>query len=174
MLKSGQPIRTTGNNLVGLWRPSFVKVNHQLFVYGGGGNNVTNDLHVLNLCDMRWETIQTVTGVAPCKRYGHTATLWKHYIIVFGGCNEYQAYCNDIHIFDLENLTWCQPQIKGSVSARYLHSAVVYDDKLFVYGGFAKNTDCTYVLDEISVLISTHLFGPFFNESHQDTTTRLL
>jgi hypothetical protein len=57
MFKSGQPIETTGNNLVGLWRPSFVKTDHRLFVYGGGGN-VTNDLHVLNLCDMRWETIQ--------------------------------------------------------------------------------------------------------------------
>lgn len=56
-LKSGQPIQTTGNNLVGLWRPSFVKVKDRLFVYGGGGN-VTNDLHVLNLLDMRWETIQ--------------------------------------------------------------------------------------------------------------------
>lgn len=60
MLKSGQPIQTTGNNLVGLWRPSFVKVDHRLIVYGGGGV-VTNDLHVLNLCDMRWETIQVGT-----------------------------------------------------------------------------------------------------------------
>ncbi|SAL98698.1 hypothetical protein [Absidia glauca] len=169
MLKSSQTIKTTGDNLVGLWRPSFVKKDYRLFVYGGGGN-VTNDLHVLNLCTMRWETIKSVKGVPPSKRYGHTATLWNHYIIVFGtcltmsnhstpifltpkgGCNESQAYCNDIHIFDLETLTWCQPDVSGSVSARYLHSAVVYDDKLFVYGGFAKNTDCTYVLDEISVL----------------------
>lgn len=56
-IKSGQPIQTSGNNLVGLWRPSFVKVKDRLFVYGGGGN-VTNDLHVLNLLEMRWETIQ--------------------------------------------------------------------------------------------------------------------
>lgn len=57
LLKSGQTIQTTGNNLVGLWRPSFVKVKERLFVYGGGGN-VTNDLHVLNLYTMRWDTIQ--------------------------------------------------------------------------------------------------------------------
>jgi hypothetical protein len=56
-VKSGLPIQTTGDNLVGLWRPSFVKVDHRLFVYGGGGN-VTNDLHVLHLNDMRWETIK--------------------------------------------------------------------------------------------------------------------
>lgn len=62
LLKSGQAIQTTGNNLVGLWRPSFVKVKDRLFVYGGGGN-VTNDLHVLNLYNMRWETIQVSTHV---------------------------------------------------------------------------------------------------------------
>lgn len=50
-------MQTSGNNLVGLWRPSFVKVDQRLFVYGGGGN-VTNDLHVLSLNDLRWETIQ--------------------------------------------------------------------------------------------------------------------
>ncbi|KAG0179337.1 hypothetical protein DFQ29_002227 [Apophysomyces sp. BC1021] len=149
--KSGQPIQTTGNNLVGLWRPSFVKVDHRLFVYGGGGN-VTNDLHILNLCDMRWETIHTVKGTAPYKRYGHTATLWSNFIIVFGGCNEFQEYCDDIHMFDLEKLTWFQPRVTGAIPARYLHSAVVFGDKLFVYGGFAKNSDCTYVLEEMSVL----------------------
>lgn len=57
VLKPGQPIRTTGNNLVGLWRPSFVKVDHRLFVYGGGGN-VTDNLHVLDLYTMRWDTVQ--------------------------------------------------------------------------------------------------------------------
>ncbi|KAI8075475.1 uncharacterized protein B0P05DRAFT_547641 [Gilbertella persicaria] len=151
LLKSGQTIQTTGNNLVGLWRPSFVKVDHRLFVYGGGGN-VTNDLHVLNLYDMRWETVQTAKGIPPYKRYGHTATLWNNCIIIFGGCNEYQEYCNDIHIFDIEKSSWFQPEIDNVVPARYLHSASVYDDKLFIYGGFAKNSNCTYVLDELSVL----------------------
>lgn len=52
-------------------------------------------------------------------------------------------------------MTWFQPDIQQkntTVPARYLHSASVYDNKLFIYGGFAKNSDCTYVLDELSVL----------------------
>lgn len=52
-----QAVRTTGNNLVGLWRPSFVKVDGRLYVFGGGGN-VTNQLHILDLNQMRWETAQ--------------------------------------------------------------------------------------------------------------------
>lgn len=56
-MKPGQPIKTIGQNLAGLWRPSFVKVEQRLYVFGGGGN-VTDDLHYLDLKSMRWETIQ--------------------------------------------------------------------------------------------------------------------
>ncbi|CAO3651045.1 unnamed protein product [Mucor fragilis] len=151
LMKPGQPIKTIGQNLAGLWRPSFVRVDQRLYVFGGGGN-VTDDLHYLDLKSMRWETIQNTSGIPPCKRYGHTATKWRDSIIVFGGCNEYQEYCGDVHIFNLKTSTWHQPSITGSVSSRYLHSATVFEDKLIVYGGFAKSSDCTYVLDELCVL----------------------
>ncbi|KAI7866400.1 hypothetical protein BDF14DRAFT_1696291, partial [Spinellus fusiger] len=57
VIKSEKPIRTTGKSLVGLWRPSFVKVSHQLYVFGGGGN-VTDNLHVLDLRTMCWDIVQ--------------------------------------------------------------------------------------------------------------------
>jgi hypothetical protein len=57
-----------------------------------------------------------------------------------------------VHIFNLKTSTWHQPNITGSVSSRYLHSATVFEDKLIIYGGFAKSSDCTYVLDELCVL----------------------
>lgn len=63
-------------------------------------------------------------------------------MIVFGGCTEDQEYCDDIHIFNSKTFTWHQPSITGSLSARYLHSATIYEDKLYVYGGFAKTSDC--------------------------------
>jgi hypothetical protein len=72
--------------------------------------------------------------------------------VIFGGCNEFQEYCGDVHVFDLKTSTWHQPKITGSVSNRYLHSATLFEDKLIVYGGFAKSADCTYVLDEINIL----------------------
>ncbi|CDH55639.1 hypothetical protein RO3G_05780 [Lichtheimia corymbifera JMRC:FSU:9682] len=147
-----QPIRTTGNNLVGLWRPAFIKVKHRLFVFGGGGNT-SSELHTLDLCDMQWRTIHDVQGTKPCKRYGHTANLWNdNCILIFGGCDERAEYCNDIHVYDIEKNTWYQPEIHGSVVPRYLHSATVFQDKLFVYGGFARKATCTYVLDELNVL----------------------
>jgi hypothetical protein len=56
LMKPGQPIKTKGQNLAGLWRPSFVKVHQRLYVFGGGGV-VTDNLHFLDLKNMRWETI---------------------------------------------------------------------------------------------------------------------
>ncbi|RUS16955.1 hypothetical protein BC938DRAFT_476410, partial [Jimgerdemannia flammicorona] len=141
MLTTGSPLQTSGQNLVGLWRPSFTRVRNKLYVFGGGGN-VTNDLHVLDLKDRRWESVQAIKGVAPSKRYGHTASLWRNHIIIFGGCNEFSDYCSDLCVFDIQKSTWIRPEIRGlNVPARYLHTATVYDDKLYVYGGFAKNSD---------------------------------
>ena len=68
--------------------------------------------------------------------------LYDVLTVSLGGCNEYQEYCNDIHIFNLKTSTWHQPAITGSVSARYLHSATLFEDRLIVYGGFAKSSDC--------------------------------
>lgn len=30
----------------------------------------------------------------------------------------------------------------GTINNRHLHSAVVFEDKLIVFGGFSKTTDC--------------------------------
>ena len=55
-MKFAKPVSTTGQNLVGLWRPSFTRVDQKLYLFGGGGH-VTNDLHVLDLTTMHWEGV---------------------------------------------------------------------------------------------------------------------
>ncbi|KAG0238271.1 hypothetical protein BGW42_006551 [Actinomortierella wolfii] len=151
MNRIAKPRTTTGENLVGLWRPSFTRVDQKLYQFGGGGH-VTNDMHVLDLETLRWERVPAKEGVPPTKRFGHTAVLWKDNIIVFGGSNEFQEYCHDVVVFSLKNRTWYRPEIRGEVPARYLHSATVYKNSMYVYGGFAKASDCTYVLEELRVL----------------------
>lgn len=69
-----------------------------------------------------------------------------------GGCNEYQEYCGDVHIFNLKTSTWHQPVITGNVSSRYLHSATVFEDKLIIYGGFAKSSDCKFIYPQITIV----------------------
>ncbi|KAI8599990.1 hypothetical protein EDD21DRAFT_145749 [Dissophora ornata] len=151
MIKFAKPCGTTGQNLVGLWRPSFTRVDQKLYLFGGGGH-VTNDLHVLDLVTMNWDCVLAKEGVPPTKRYGHTAVLWNQNIIVFGGSNEYTEYRDDVVVFSLQTKTWSRPEIRGEVPARYLHSATVYKNRMYVYGGFAKNSKCTYVLEEMRIL----------------------
>ncbi|KAI9250531.1 hypothetical protein BDA99DRAFT_608395 [Phascolomyces articulosus] len=152
--KQGQLIQTTGVNLVGLWCPSFAKINQKLYVFGGGGV-VRNGLNVLDLRTMRWEPVKNIKGTPPSKRYGHTLSQWNNHLIVFSGCGEENEYYNDMHMFNLDTSTWIQPNTKNNKkekTERYLHSVVVFDDKLFVYCGFSKDSEhITYVLKEMNV-----------------------
>ncbi|KAI9228199.1 MAG: hypothetical protein DHS80DRAFT_15903, partial [Piptocephalis tieghemiana] len=112
-------------------------------------------------------------GTPPSKRYGHTASLWRNQIVIFGGSNDFQEFCNDIVVFDLTTRSWSRPKVTGhNVAARYLHSATVWKDKLYVYGGFARGHDCTYVLAELWILdlltftwSEPHAVPPRYNHS---------
>ncbi|KAG0003470.1 hypothetical protein BGZ65_001665 [Modicella reniformis] len=70
----------------------------------------------------------------------------------YSGSNEYSEYRDDVIVFSLKTKTWSRPEIRGEVPARYLHSATVYRNRMYVYGGFAKNAKCTYVLEEMRIL----------------------
>ncbi|KAG5457811.1 MAG: hypothetical protein BJ554DRAFT_2084 [Olpidium bornovanus] len=209
MAAYSDPKQTTGDNLVGLWRPSLTRVGRKVYVFGGGGH-VTTDLHALDLDTLRWSHVQvcgiprprpasllpspappianrrnltpppsdptplvltTFFPVLPPVGVDEGATSQQairplcdalpkldHNIrlvcdSVRRGSNEFQEYCNDVVIYDLSKRTWFRPNVGGkTVAARYLHSAVVHENKLYVYGGFARNTEMTYVLEELSVL----------------------
>jgi hypothetical protein len=75
MLKFAKPSRTTGQNLVGLWRPSFTRVDQKLYLFGGGGH-VTNDLHVLDLVTMHWDCI-VVSSLSLFCRLGAESTFLR-------------------------------------------------------------------------------------------------
>lgn len=86
------------------------------------------------------------------KNTEHKGYIDLFYFCHIGGCNEYQEYCGDVHIFNLKTSTWHQPAITGSVSSRYLHSATVFEDKLIIYGGFAKSSDCKYRINFTTIV----------------------
>ena len=143
---------TSGANQIGLWRPSFTRHRHLLYIFGGGGM-VTSSIHVLNLLTRTWSTLLDVRGMPPSRRYGHTASLYQNKIIVFGGSNEVQEFCSDVVVYDMTEKCWSRPTLSGpEIHPRYLHTATVFADKLYVYGGFAKNSECTFVLNQISIL----------------------
>ena len=42
----------------------------------------------------------------PVARSGHTAIVYKDYIVIFGGIYEITRELNDLHIFDIKNNRW--------------------------------------------------------------------
>ena len=43
---------------------------------------------------------------APCARSGHTAVVYKDYIMMFGGIQEITRELNDFHMYDINKNCW--------------------------------------------------------------------
>lgn len=118
------------------------------YVYVFGGFNlytdeVYNDLYRLNVSEMKWEDVIYLKGSRPSKRTNHSASLWNQdKIIIFGGTDEQDQNCNDVVILDLKTMTWERPEVDGHVPlGRARHSASIYNDKLYIVGGYYTNSE---------------------------------
>jgi len=80
-----------------------------------------------------WAKIQNFDLTNRC---AHTATIFSHYIVIFGGFDGIRVL-NDVIIFDLDTFAWKRAQISGnSPRPRYGHSACLYqENKLVIFGG---------------------------------------
>lgn len=113
---------------------SAVHYNGELIVFGGfDGKKHYNDIHAFNLgtaahCNRSTHALTSgknseravwrkvvANGTPPTARSGHTATLLddKHLLLV-GGCQQ-TLFLNDVHILQLDNMTWMQPTTSGQL-----------------------------------------------------------
>eukprot|EP00163_Fabomonas_tropica_P026411 TRINITY_DN483_c1_g1_i1.p1 TRINITY_DN483_c1_g1~~TRINITY_DN483_c1_g1_i1.p1 ORF type:complete len:220 (+),score=11.20 TRINITY_DN483_c1_g1_i1:262-921(+) len=112
----------------------------KLVVFGGshGGQARLNDVHALDTALMTWSRIQT-KGVVPEGRAGHSCTsLTSTELLIFGG-DTGAGQLNDVLIFDVTKSEWSRLTTKGSPpSVRNSHSAVLYGQNIFIFGGYGK------------------------------------
>lgn len=125
--------------------------NSEIYAFGGFDqytDEVYNHVLRLNLETRQWNLVDNY-GDIPGVRMGHTATLWKgEKVLIFGGENEHRAYLSDLIIFDLKTAYWQQPELRGTTpKGRARHSAVIYDDKLFIIGGLSGHDNSTILED---------------------------
>ncbi|KAG0053667.1 hypothetical protein BGZ83_000662 [Gryganskiella cystojenkinii] len=118
----------------------------RLYAFGGFHqytDAVNNDLYRLDLDTMLWEKLIYTKGEPPSKRNDHTATLWgDDRIVIFGGNDEQNNYCNDVHVLHVRTLTWETPKVTGNIPlGRVKHGATIENDMLFVSGGVLGNQD---------------------------------
>ncbi|CAD2215302.1 Galactose oxidase, central domain/Kelch motif containing protein, putative [Angomonas deanei] len=83
-----------------------------------------------------WSQVDT-RGDMPPSGCCHSLVNYKDkYLIMFGGGSS-QALSNHVYVFDLETEQWTLVETQNSevVQPRLSHSAVIYGDKMIVYGG---------------------------------------
>ncbi|KAF9432804.1 hypothetical protein BGZ76_010307 [Entomortierella beljakovae] len=112
----------------------------QLYVFGGFDqytDAVNNDLYRLDIETMLWERLIYTKGEPPSKRNDHSASLWgDDRIVIFGGSDEVNLYCNDVHVLHVRTMTWETPEVSGNIpTGRVKHAATIVDDMLYISGG---------------------------------------
>ncbi|XWS42393.1 hypothetical protein CRYUN_Cryun16bG0010700 [Craigia yunnanensis] len=97
-----------------------------------------------------WSMLKTY-GKAPVSRGGQSVTLFGTTLVIFGGQDAKQTLLNDLHILDLETMTWNEIDAVGvPPSARSDHAAAVHAERYLLFFGGGSHSTCfndLHVLD---------------------------
>uniref|UniRef100_A0A0N5CD48 Kelch domain-containing protein 10 n=1 Tax=Strongyloides papillosus TaxID=174720 RepID=A0A0N5CD48_STREA len=149
-----------------------VAVNGLIYSFGGYSSgehydkNESIDIHALCSETFRWEKIKNreynISDVlltnnqrtsryeydsnifnnypVPYQRYGHTVVVWNDKIYLWGGRNDDHGASDLLHSYDPANNTWEIVNAHGRIPpARDGHTAVVWKNKMFIFGGFEED-----------------------------------
>eukprot|EP01059_Diplonema_ambulator_P011473 TRINITY_DN21408_c0_g1_i1.p1 TRINITY_DN21408_c0_g1~~TRINITY_DN21408_c0_g1_i1.p1 ORF type:complete len:417 (+),score=95.17 TRINITY_DN21408_c0_g1_i1:43-1293(+) len=111
-----------------------------MIVYGGRDNRCFDDLWQLCLKTKVWREIKQ-SAQRPIPRAGHTAVVHKDKMYVFGGVADHAGvhnwWLNDLWVLNLETYEWSRIPSLGCLTPdrRKGHTAVVHNDKMYVFGG---------------------------------------
>lgn len=142
-----------------------------LFVYGGFDvdDSVLSDLWEFRIEQRVWEKVKASVRAAhnsnlyllgegtgssmPVARAEHTAIVHCNRMVIFGGYDG-KKKLNDTYVYDFALRKWSQPPNAkhNPPSRRCKHSAVLYDKKMYVLGGFQYNNGDNYALTDLHAL----------------------
>ncbi|KAJ3432199.1 hypothetical protein M0812_21130 [Anaeramoeba flamelloides] len=115
--------------------------DNKLWIFGGyNGQEQSNEIFYFDFETNTWTDPLEIYGIVPEERAGHTAAVVGNKMLVFGGYNRTLNYMSDIFEFDFERKIWNKPNIIGKKpQVRSLHTCVVYQNDLYVFGGYNYN-----------------------------------
>ncbi|KAG5152455.1 hypothetical protein JHK84_028927 [Glycine max] len=100
------------------------------------GHNMVKFFRYIDIETCQFGVIKT-SGDVPVARVGQSATMVGSRVILFGGEDMSRKLLNDVHVLDLESMTW--EMIKTTQtppSPRYDHSAAIQGERyLLIFGG---------------------------------------
>uniref|UniRef100_A0A2P2M8A0 Uncharacterized protein MANES_09G169100 n=1 Tax=Rhizophora mucronata TaxID=61149 RepID=A0A2P2M8A0_RHIMU len=117
---------------------SLIPWSNKLISIGGHTKDPSETIQVkaFDLQTSTWSTLKTY-GKPPVSRGGQSATLVGTNIVIFGGQDAKRTLLNDLHILDLETMTWDEIDAVGvPPSPRSDHAAAVHAERyLLIFGG---------------------------------------
>ncbi|KMZ67606.1 Acyl-CoA Binding Protein [Zostera marina] len=122
---------------------SMVSWENKIISIAGYTKDPSEIIHVneFNKQTCAWSSMKTY-GKAPISRGGQSATLVGTTLVIFGGEGAKKTLLNDLHILDLESMTWDEIDTIGvPPSPRSDHSSAIYNERyLFIFGGGSHST----------------------------------
>ncbi|KAK0731441.1 hypothetical protein B0H67DRAFT_505826 [Lasiosphaeris hirsuta] len=112
----------------------------KLLVFGGENEHrmYLSDLIIFDLKTAHWTQPQ-VTGPIPKGRARHAAVLHEDKLFIIGGITGHDNYVlDDICYLDLKTFTWSR---SWRFVGRFDHSAYIWGDRVWVYGGLSEDMD---------------------------------
>ncbi|KAK4776353.1 hypothetical protein SAY86_005041 [Trapa natans] len=141
-------LETSGDIPVARGGHSATLTGSRLIVFGGEDkkNRLLNDIHILDLEGLTWETVETMQ-VPPAPRFDHTSAVHgDRYLLIFGGCS-HSVFYNDLHVLDLQTKEWSQPESRGDqITPRAGHAGVAVGENWYIVGGGDNKSGCSETL----------------------------
>ena len=134
-VKTGNESSTTLDSCAG---HSLIAWGNKLLSVAGHTKDPSESIQVIefDLQTATWSTLKTY-GKAPISRGGQSVSLVGNTLVIFGGQDAKRTLLNDLHILDLETMTWDEIDAVGvPPSPRSDHTAAVHVERyLLIFGG---------------------------------------
>lgn len=141
-----------------LGKVPFQRYGHTAVAYGekayiwGGRNDARacNKLFCFDVASHKWNCLQA-NGQIPGARDGHSACVIGHNMYIFGGYEEEEdRFSQDVHVLNLQSLTWSYIVTKGTPPRwRDFHSATAIDHYMYIFGGRGDRLGPYHSPDEV-------------------------
>eukprot|EP01133_Synstelium_polycarpum_P015011 gene15011-17752_t len=94
-------------------------------------------LNITSHNSFNWNSIGLLNGKTPTKRYKHSSSVYKHFVVMIGGQETNSKRFSEIIYFDTKTNTFNKPAIKGDAPPKFSrHTARTIDKKVYIFGGY--------------------------------------
>ncbi|KAJ3444786.1 leucine-zipper-like transcriptional regulator [Anaeramoeba flamelloides] len=133
-------LKTSGKTPSPRYKHRACVASDRMWIFGGCqmGNKQLGDFYLYEFSTNKWKRIKS-KGTMPCARFSHTLTTYdENRIILHGGVGPKKIPLNDLWIYTISENRWVEylpEQEQPQPIPRHLHTTVVMNKELFVFGG---------------------------------------